>query len=800
MVLRLRTDLTRGGLSMSNSKNKEANLEYLDRLQKRLLKNKKALASLYSQGLSSETKDLFRLGLSEPYLDKENILHADALLAPVKSEHGIFIGRNVYLNLPEVTINPLEEVSWMRGTALTYFAEKSSHHTLIVVCDNLFDLWLLEQAIRASGKNHLKLLPVCATPAGTGKPPFPEEWIQTRFWRKFEVVYLAHSNTALGDKTAVAISQIAGCETRRLRPAADFGMTWAEFWRKGGILDEFHRHIAEAPVLGINISADSTDSTALGRFDYNPVDIGRTFYRGHLYYVTKTGVNSLESIKKYGKGLDWAETEKTPVYGVRRTSRKETVVVRSDRTLLTHIEEPYPRGTPPEDRILRLTDGTLIDSPPVASEFTTWPWAAINDYLEGQNRKRPLKEILNDVKDFLNASVWLPFEQDYDLLTLLVPVTFAQPVFDAVPLVLVTGPAASGKTELGIAMCQICANASIVGQISPAAAIRQNNYARGFLFIDDLEGISRNSSKSRDTPLFSEFVQLLKVSYKKDTSYKRVINISRGMKVENLDFFGVKMITNTSGVDAILGSRMLVVQSGKIPPELKIELEIQKNKLDLDLEHLRHELHCFTFENAALIYETYKRLFPRPLDRFSEIVAPLRVFAELSESFELSNGLDSALKAQLNRSAQSANPVNPVKIMIQAAKEMILQGYRQVSPTHVLLEMRAILHRSGLSYEFLVDDHGKPVTAQWIGRFLRTYEIVDINTPASRYSFYGQSLRVYPINSRFISKTLNEFGLQSPASGKKAQEFCSVCQNCNYQSLGCPLMTNRMNFEKKQAR
>lgn len=783
---------------MSNSKNKEANLEFLNRLQKRLLKNKRALTWLYNLGFTSATKDFFGLGLSEPYLDKENIIHADALLAPVKNECGVFIGRNVYLNIPEVTINPLEEVCWRRGEALTYFAEKYRKDSVTVVCDNIFDLWHLEQALLRSGKNHLKILPIYTTPAGTGKLPFPEEWNQTRFWRKFGVVYLAHSNTALGDKTAVEISQITGCETRRLRPPADFGPTWAEFWRNGGILDEFYRHITEAPVLGVNLSADHSDSKDLGRFPYNPVDIGRTFYRGHLYYVAKTGVNALEYVKKYSKGFQWADSEKTDSYGVRKTSRKETVVIRSDRTIQTCIEEPYPRGTPPEDRILRLTDGTLIDAPPVASEYSTWSWPAIEDYLNGRNRTRPLGEILRDIKNFLRASVWLPFEHDYDLLTLLVPVTFAQSVFDAVPLVLVTGPAASGKTELGIAMCQICANASIVGQISPAAAIRQNHYAKGFLFIDDLEGISRNSSKSRDTPLFSEFVQLLKVSYKKETSYKRVINIKRGMRLENLDFFGVKMITNTSGVDAILGSRMLIVQSGKIRQEQKIELEDQKNDLDLELERLRHELHCFTFENAALIHETYKRLFPRSLDRFSEIVAPLHVFAELSEDLELSSGLATALHAQLNRSAQGTVPVNPVKIMIQAVKEIILHGYRQVSPTHLLLEMRAILHRSGLSYDLLVDDLGKPVSVQWVGKFLRTYEIVDINSPASRQLFYGQSLRFYRINEHYISKTLQEFGLNSPSSEKKSREFCTDCQNCNYRLVGCPLISSRANFEKKR--
>jgi SpoVK/Ycf46/Vps4 family AAA+-type ATPase len=103
------------------------------------------------------------------------------------------------------------------------------------------------------------------------------------------------------------------------------------------------------------------------------------------------------------------------------------------------------------------------------------------------------EKILDDVKDFLEKSIWLPYSYDYDLLTLLVPVTFAQAIFQAVPMALVVGPAGSGKNALGKAMCRICANAVSVGQISVAAVARLIHETKGFIVLDDLESIGKRS-------------------------------------------------------------------------------------------------------------------------------------------------------------------------------------------------------------------------------------------------------------------------------------------------------------------
>jgi len=599
----------------------------------------------------------------------------------------------------------------------------------------------------------------------------PHAWERGDFWSGFEKIYLGLSNTKSGDQRAVKIAQTAACETLRLRPPLNFGKSWTEFWQNGGTAKEFYRILSDASLIGTTISSasDTGGSSSPGRFGYKPVDLATAFSNGHLYYPVRTLVNSQDDIN-------------SPL-----SSRTETVVVRSDRTIHTVKEEPTPRGTPPEDRILRLTDGTLIESPPKASVYSTWSWRSIEAYQQKRSKSRPLKMILRDVKGFLQSAVWLPFAYDYDLLTLLVPVTFAQAVFQAVPMALVVGPPGSGKSALGRAMCQICANAVPVGQISAAAAARLIHETKGFILLDDLESIGKRPKNER--PQLNELIQALKVSYNKDTSWKIWINVSRGMRQERLNFFGVKMINNTSGADDILGSRMLKIHARKIPLELKSKIGSQNAVMSGNLDSLRDELHTWTFENVALIDQTYKRLYPQSLDRAAEIAAPLKVFAEIAESEDLLAGLETALKVK-NEGFQE--PDDPIETLIRAVKNLVRSGFRQLSTTHVVLEMKAM--NSQYVSEIYKFEPAKWENPAWVGRHLRTYNLVEINAKSSRQWLFGKSLRIYPIKT----KVLEEVALENPNISlldNKPLDFCQDCASCSYRLIGCPIMPQRLSTQ-----
>jgi hypothetical protein len=95
----------------------------------------------------------------------------------------------------------------------------------------------------------------------------------------------------------------------------------------------------------------------------DPVDIQRTFVRGHLYVPLRI----LEDRGKEG-------------------AYYRTVALRSDGAVLGWGYLPAPSGTPLEDRVLALDDGTIIRRPPKAAAGTSWSTEAINRFLGARAR------------------------------------------------------------------------------------------------------------------------------------------------------------------------------------------------------------------------------------------------------------------------------------------------------------------------------------------------------------------------------------------------------------------------------
>jgi energy-coupling factor transporter ATP-binding protein EcfA2 len=752
-----------------------ANQEFLARRQKRLSDSRAALAWLEKRGINAKTTEFFRLGLSEEYVDRENVPHSDALVAPVINSDGHPLGQFVYYNIPGLTLNPAAANGWMKGPPRTYYSGVVAGHKTLFVCEGLKDLWRTWQVLREDGSLELLLI------SSTHGSAIPDEWQYASFWERFDLVFLGHDADEAGDETARRIAKLAGHEMLRVRPPKKEHMDkdWTDFWQ-GGTVDEFRKLLAEASVMSEEIAPSTETDTTLGRHDYKPVDIATAFHRGHLYYPVRTLNNALEEVKD--------ERGNTVT---RTVTAVETVVVRSDRTVHSVREEPAPKGTPPEERVLRLTDGTLIESRPKSSVYSTWSWASIKAYRDGKSKPRSLKTILSEVNTFLRQSVWLPYEHDYDLLTLLVPITYAQAVFQSVPMILVVGPPGSGKSALGRAMCRICANSASVGQVSAAGVARLIHETKGFVVLDDLESLGNRSGK--DAPQFGELVQALKLSYNKETSWKIWTDVSRGMRVERLNFFGVKMVNNTSGADNILGSRMMRIQTRKLPEEMKSAFGVFEQYDPASLHRLRDELHTWTFENVALIDEAYKRLFPSPTDRASEIAAPLRVFAELSGEEKLTYGLANALET---KSHSLADPDDPIEVMKEAMKRLVREGYKEVSTTHVVMEMRTLIDQN--TDRHMTNEIVKWEDPAWVGRQLRTHDIIDSNSQGARQWLFGKSLRIYPIKDHFIAEVCNKAEDIPDYMERKPTDFCAGCSDCRYRSADCTIMESRLTYEKKK--
>lgn len=749
------------------------NNEFNAKLRKRLCDNKRAIQYLTNRGLSIDTIDHFGLGLSLPYSSKKRGREqSDALMYPLRGRDGRFYNKYGYCNVPNVTLNPPESRFWISGDARTYYGDSAAGKKLVFVCQSALDLWRHWQSCQGASFSADFLLI-----SSTSDCVFPEEWKEQSFWAGWETIFLGHDNDPAGEQLSQLLAELIGRDSRRVRVPTYFGRNWTEFWQGGADVSEFTSLVRDAPVLSLKVQSYEEDTRGYGRFAYKPVNINGAFHNGHLYYAVQILNRAVDIISNdNGRNL------------TRDVERLETVIVRSDRTIHSAVSPAAPRGTLEKDRVMRLTDGTLIDKEPRPSKYGTWSWASIQAYLDGKAKVRKLREILRDVAAYLKASVWLPHEEDYSLLTLIVPVTFAQAIFDSVPLLLVNGPAGSGKSELGRAMARVCSNAYICGQSSAAAIARFIDESRGFVVLDDMEGIGGRGGQ------FSELVQALKLSYNKATAIKLWTD-AKTMRTQLLDFYGVKMINNTRGAGEILGSRMLWILTRRIPENFKDEFGNLLPTENTRLNYLRDELHTWTFENVKLIESTYRALYPKSPDRADEITAPLHVMATIADDVGLSSKFEIAMTRQKQR---ALNLYDPQAILHEALKGLIAQGYDTISATHLSLEIRRLISLSvGADY----DDAPGWARPGWVGRMLHSLNIIDDDqNKLKRVRLYGLNLRFYPIRSSYLCQVKEWFekrGTEISIGARQPTEFCGDCASCTYSAHDCEIMWKRQT--KKRA-
>lgn len=676
---------------------------------------------------------------------------------------GNFLKRNHYYNIPNITKNPLDKNSWMKGEVVCYYSDAVKSQKRLFVCEGLKDVWRHWQALQDFGLSDILSI------SSTHGSAFPKEWKEEGFWKDWDIIYFGHDSDAAGDIAARKLAEYIGCEAYRVSPPNEYGNDWTDFWQKGGTIEQFKSLLDQAPVVSQELKEASGSLNQLGRLSYNPIDINGAYYGGHLYYPVQT--LHREILRVDNCGLEEI------------VEKRETVIIRSDRSVHMAVESKAMKGTNNDQKVWRLTDGTLIDKPPKPNMYGSWSWPSIAAYLNGKARVRSLKAILDDVRGYLKKSIWLPYEEDYALLTLVVPVTFTQAVFDAIPLIIVNGPTGSGKTQLGIAMSNLCANGSMIGQTSAASIARHIDESRGFVVLDDLESLG--SKKGQESAAFTDLAQAIKLSYNKSTAVKVWTDV-KTMKTEKLNFYGVKLINNTQGVDNILASRMLHIQTRKMPPDIREDFGHQGAADIKKLKALRNELHIWAFENIEVVAEKYRELFPRKTDRSEEITAPLKVFVDLAGNADLKAQALMALTRQRNKSVDYDDPI---EVLREAVRNIIIQGYDWVTPTHIVNEMKTLFptffKRESTTH---IPEWQRP---DWVGRQMRILDLFDQSREGVRKRVKGSNLRFYPINPMAIEAAriwAAEQGVMMKEPGSiESHMFCQECKGCFYRNVGCDI-------------
>lgn len=722
----------------------------LRKYESALRRSEAALAYLRSRGLDDRPIRRFHLGLAG--VDGS---FRDALAYPLMGPDGEPRNRFFYYEVPGLTQGARGK-GWGRGSPTTYWvtpaAGPSGFRRALLVCEGAKDGWILWQKLQ--GLPPWEELAIITSTHGSA---IPKQWEDPLFWAPWEEVYLGQDRDEAGEETARKVAALAGRPVRRLRVPEGMGKDWTDYFAAGGTPEGFLLLLSEAePWSPVPEDLGSRAPEDLGYYRVDPVDINRAFVGGKLYYPVRLQ-RSLPG--EEGTRVRW-----------------ETVVVSSEGEILSWGYLPAPQGTPKEDRVVALQDGTVLREPPRAPINDTWRWPSIQAFLEARAQGRSALSrspgaLAHLVETHLRQVV-LPFREDYALLTLVVMASYVQAVFDAVPLVLVVGPPGSGKSELAAAMASVSANGVLVnGQTSPATAIRLVDASRGLVAFDDLEGIAARGKEAD----YSELVQMLKTSYKRSTAMKEWTD-PRSFTVRRLNFFGIKVVTNTQGTDEILGSRMFVIRTRRLPKGAERGMGLPQE----ELARLRDDLHTWAMETASQLHAIYRERYSRHVRRLDEIAAPLRAIADAVGSEELKARLERALEVQ---EGLSRLPTSDVDVVYMAVKELVRQGYRDVvAVQHIMLEARRLVGSTwGKEREGEIPRWQQP---RWVGQILRNHGIAGSGVEA-RPRLWGYQLRLVRLEPSFVQEALEEFrkeGIEPETALREPLAFCleTPCTECGF--------------------
>ncbi|GAC35645.1 hypothetical protein [Paraglaciecola polaris] len=755
---------SRQRLAQHTDQLKRVSSSTIKKYQSRLNNNEAALNYLYGRGLINETIEHFSLGLSTDYKSTDGILRSNALVFPIVRQDGEQASPYVYYSIPDVTQNAIDENGWCKSSPrLTYNMKRLDSHEYLIVVEGIKDLWACHQLIANSDlKNRIH---ICSSTHGSVIPVEIDS--DPTVLAGYKRIFLAHDVDPAGDEIAMGWLKYVGTRGFRLNPPFEYrkkgdDKDWTDYLKKGSSAKDFLSLIESATPMRLPSIKTATNIKDLkpGVHGYDPVDISGSFTNGYLYYpvmVMESGVNVSDGVAGYSRVVK---------------------VLRSDRQLfdyraLPRLSRPGAIATP----VYALNDGTLIADIPKTPPNASWGWNDIERWLDGNYPVRPLKIVVEDIEQLIASQIWLPNQDDYLILALVVVVTYVQNVFDAVPFVLATGAAGTGKSQLGEVMAKVAANGTVVGDTSAATIARILDETRGFLMLDDVEKLKNRVDGSNLQ--MDDFLQILKVSYKKSTAIKTVTE-TKTMTVKRLNFYGVKFMTNIQGIEAVLGTRTITVHTRKAPVGEFEQTDIDFEKIDA----LKPELHAWAMDNCESLHQCYKK-YPTP-NRSQEITAPLRAIIDMSGATHWHDVIDDLIDRM---SIEEKAEMSPESVVKESVWRIAARGFNSIAIEQVIMEMSTLVPENYMKER--TTDIPQWRQPEWVRKQLLNAGY--INTVSDkRFRAYGKCrvMRLYKLTSHLFSDLPKSKKIVTKLEKISGVLFCKkfeTCKECPYADVSCEI-------------
>ena len=759
--------------------------ETLQRNRARLAPDGAAWRHLEARGLDpAALKDRLGVGLTAP-AERDGKAEGARLAAPIIGPDGVLRKRLVKIALPVLSEGPPGERIRCAGAPLACWDGPVGDRPWLVVVGDVEELWALAQVVRGTS-----LAARIAIVASTHPEGVPEAWEHRTFWEGWERVLLAHGNDEAGERMAMRLRRLARREVLRAEPPRGPGRGWADLLAaERGAFDARHLEwlLDAARPMGAALPEAAPPlplaEQADGVYEDRRVNVNGAFTGGRMYYPFQVRtVRTAERRRRLPEGGWIVEPEKETCY--------ETRVVRSDGVVLGVHVAPAPPGVAPEDRAVVLDDGTEALSIPRPRAYATWAWPSIERFVrdarEGRPAHRPLSAIIADLVGYLRGLTWLPDEHDHALLAAYVVLSYVYDAVDAIPMLLLNGEKGSGKSSLAEGLADLSYNGHMLGGGSERAFVRFVDEGRGLLVLDDLETVGR---RGPDDGGYGDINQILKVGYSRATGLKTVVE--RGGATRTLNFYGPKVITNISGIDAVNATRTFAVHCRPMPPEVEAEGRIRGRDLSVS-EPLRQELHAWGMANVAEVHRRYREATASRGTRARQIAAPLEVIGAMAGDGAFAEALGAAL-ARRARAPEGDAP--PGELLARAVRMAVARGAREeLSMAQVRLELALIPEARLLDPEAMVPEGLRVLRdPAAVGRMLLALGVRTDDAP-TRARLHGEIVRSYRLRPEFVADALEQARTEEapvappcPARdpGRAGLAFCeaTACEACPYHAV-----------------
>jgi hypothetical protein len=758
------------------SKSKPASDSSIARYQGKLGSTPEALAYLHGRGLNDKTIEHFKIGVSFPgnrtaTIDRKKVQVPtdNALVFPIMTPAG-FMSPYAYYEIPDFTLNAVAGAWCGCGPRITYNTIPTNKHQFLFITEGMKDLWMLHQVIQ--GTDLQDTLLIASSTHGSVVPSEVKD--NPTIFNNYEKVFLGHDSDDAGEKIWQLWASYVGLKSHRVRPPFENkskDKDWTDFFGPGvNNIKQLSQLLSSS--VNVNPVKLAKPVTRLSECIMGSImppadlDVTSAFHNGFMYYSVKV-MQAVEDV--YGE-ITVAHTIK---------------VIRSDKKMLdVHELKAGARFSLLDTQMYRLSDDTIIKRAPQVSVGASWDITHATAWLDGKFTPRPIEKIVCDMVTIMESRIWLPNKDDYTVLALTMVTTYVQQIFDAVPFLLVTGVAGSGKTELGRILKELGCNAVVTGDISAATITRLIDSTKGLLIIDDAEKLSKKGGAGNSQ--VDDLLQILKVSYKKSSATRQVTD-NKTMQVQELDFYGVKLFTNTTGMEDILGTRTIPINTRKPMGDFK-QAEMPYEKL----RELRAEMHAWAMENATQVDTVYRQFSVS--NRDDEITTPFRVFAEMAKRNDWSDLVD-RLVSRLAMERQTNNQDTEEGYLREAVLNIARRGYISITMEHVLLEMELLVPENfGKSFTTEIPEWKH---TSWVKRNLNAMGFLT-SSSGKRVRVHGKKevplQRLYSLSKSLfqeIKKASDDVYIAithlEPVDGK---DYCRQhvrCMDCHYENLSCEI-------------